>query len=89
MQSINFVNNKIAFVINAWDMEANWIASNGFVDYDFFLYKVFIQMNSLIHKVSPENKDKLVQNFKRLNKGKRYLGSNIPTITQKLQYALV
>ncbi len=89
MQSTKFVNDKIDFVINAWNIEADWISSNGFIDYDFFLYKVFIQMNSLIKKVSSENKDKLIRNFKRLNKGKIYLSTNIPTIKQKIQYALV
>ena len=48
MQSIKFANDKVDFVINAWDMEKDWISHNGFMDYDFFLYKVFTQMHSLM-----------------------------------------
>ncbi len=88
MQSINFVDDKIDFVIEAWTKEADWISKNGFRDHDFFLYKVFTQMNSLLKRVSPESREKIMHKFKRLNKGKIYLDSDIPTITQKIKYAL-
>lgn len=88
MQSIHFVDDKIDFVIDAWGKEADWISKNGFSDYDFFLYKVFTQMNSLLKKVSSENREKLMLKFKHLNRGKIYLDSDIPTITQKIKYAL-
>lgn len=88
MQSIQFVDDKIDFVIKAWEMEADWIFNNGFRDYDLFLYKVFTQMNSLLKRVSPKNKEKLIHKFKHLNKGKIYLDSDIPTIAQKIKYAL-
>ena len=45
-------------------------------------------MSSLIKKVSTENRYKLMQQFKNINKGKIYLASNIPTMTQKVKYAL-
>lgn len=88
MQSIQFVDDKIDFVIASWEREAKWISRNGFSDHDFFLYKVFTQMNSLLKKVTPENREKLTQKFRKLNKGKIYLDSDIPTITQKIKYAL-
>ena len=88
MQSIQYVNDKIDFVIKNWEIEADWISDNGFRDYDFFLYKVFIQMNSLLKKVSPENRIKLIQKFKQLNNGRSYLKCDIPTVTQKIKYAL-
>lgn len=88
MQSIHFIDDKIDFVIDAWTKEADWISRNGFNDYDFFLYKVFTQMNSLLKRVSSENREKLMQKFKHLNRGKIYLDSAIPTITQKIKYAL-
>lgn len=88
MQSIHFVDNKIDFVIEAWEREEDWLTRNGFNDYDFFLYKVFIQMNSILKRVSSENKEKLMHKFKQLSKGKIYLDNNIPTITQKIKYAL-
>lgn len=88
MQSIQFVDDKIEFVIRAWEMEADWISSNGIRDHDFFLYRLFTQMNSLQKKVSPENRDKLTRKFRHLNKGKIYLACDIPTIMQKIKYAL-
>ena len=88
MQSVKFADDKIEFVIKAWEIESDWISSNGFRDNDFFLYKVFTQMNSLRKRVSCENREKLTQKFKQLNKGKIYLSSDIPTIVQKMKYAL-
>ena len=88
MQSIKFANDKVDFVINAWDMEKDWISHNGFMDYDFFLYKVFTQMHSLMGNVYPENREKLEKKFRDLRKSKICLSSNIPTIRQKMKYAL-
>jgi len=88
MQSVKFVDDKIDFVIESWKIEEKWLYKNGFTDHGFFLYKVFAQMSSLIKKVSAENRYKLMQQFKNINKGKIYLASNIPTMTQKVKYAL-
>ena len=89
MQSIYLVDNKINFIIDAWKKEEKWIYRNGFSDYDFFLYKIFTQMDSILKKVSSKNKEKLMQEFKRLKRGKTFLNSCIPTITQKIKYVLV
>lgn len=87
-QSIKFANDKIDYIISAWDLENDWISHNGFIDHDFFLYKVFTQMNNLLKIISTENQKKLMQKFKNLNNGKIYLNSNIPTLMQKIKYAL-
>lgn len=70
MQSIHFVDEKIDFVVEAWEREAEWITRNGFSEHDFFLYKVFTQMNSLLKRVSSVNREKLLRKFKHLNRGK-------------------
>lgn len=88
MQSVKFVDDKIDFVIESWKIEEKWLSKNGFADRNFFLYKVFVQMSSLMKKVSAENKYKLIQQFNNINKGKLYLASNIPTMIQKVKYAL-
>lgn len=89
MQSICYVDDKVEYIIEAWDREKEWISMNGFNDYGFFLYKVFIQMTNVLKKVSNRNKKKLILNFRRLAKGKLYLASDIPTIAQKIKYALL
>lgn len=88
MQSINFINDKIDFIIKSWDIELDWISKNGFKDYNFFLYKVFIQMNNVIKKVSPENKEKILQKFKTL-RNNYSIDSSIPTIMEKIKYTLL
>ncbi len=88
MQSTKFVEDKIDFIIDAWKKEAEWIAKNGFTSRDFFLYRVFIQMENIAKKVSCENREKLDQAFKDLRNGERYLGGSIPTFGQKIRYIL-
>ena len=86
LQSINFIDNKVDFIITAWKKEAEWLSQNGFRDYDFFLYRVFSQMENILKKVSPENKKRLKQSFKKLNRGYRFLNTNIPTLKEKIRY---
>lgn len=88
MQSINFIDNKVNFIIDAWKKEAEWLLQNGFRDYDFFLYRVFSQMENILKKVSPENKKKLKQSFRDLNKGHKFLSINIPTLKEKIKYIM-
>ena len=88
MQSTNFVDNKISFVIDSWYLEADWLEENCFLDCDFLLYKAFTQMNSIIKKSSRENKKCLIANFKLLSKGNRFLKSDIATLKTKIQFYL-
>ncbi len=87
-QSIAFANEKVDVVIQNWEKEKEWIGANAFKDFEFFLYKVFIQMESLLKKVSPENQKKLLKAFKTFTHGKVYLHNPIPTGKQKMKYAL-
>lgn len=86
MQSIQFVNDKIDFVIEAWEREADWISSNGFSNYDFFIYISFMQLDNILNKVSSMSRSKLEHNFMRISKQKIYINNNIPTLKEKIKY---
>ena len=86
LQSIKFVDDKVNFIIKNWKIQKEWINRNGFIDCDFFLYKSFMQMSSILKKVSPINRKKLEYNFMCISEQKYYIDNSIPTLKEKLKY---
>ncbi len=86
MQSTKHIDEKIDFVIMAWEQEDAWLSMNGIKDRDFFLYRIFCQMKTLAPKISSGNKDILYRKFKEIKKNNIYLACTVPTVSQKLGY---
>lgn len=87
-QSINYINEKIDYIIASWKKELDWVLNNGFNDRSFLLYRIFIQMKGIINKVSLENKKKIIYEFKQISKNNYFIKNKIPTIKQKINYTI-
>jgi len=89
MQSINFIEDKVDCIIEAWKKENEWLKKQEIVCRDFFLYRVFTQMDNILKKVSYKSGEKLVQAFNELKEEQKYfLYSDIPTFKERIRYKL-
>lgn len=88
-QSINFPNCKIESIIESWNKELQWLKNNNYENFDFFLYKIYMQVKKILKKISNENKIKLRKNFYSIKKkcgNKIFLQDEISTIIEKIRY---
>ena len=87
-QSINFIDKKIDYIIESWKKEEEWINSNGIVDKSFYLYRIYIQMKHILNKVTLKNKNKIIQEFKKISKNNIVLKDKISSLKEKSEYTI-
>lgn len=88
-QSINFPDCKIDSIIESWNKELQWLKNNNYKNFDFFLYKIYMQVKNILKKISNENKIKLRKNFYSIKKkcgNKFFLQDEISTKIEKIRY---
>ena len=86
MQSVKFVDEKVDYIIQGWKQEKKWLKKNKYKDFDFFYYKVFVQLKSLLSKVSKNNQKKLIRNVNFLRFWHYWLHTPLATEQEKKQF---
>ncbi len=88
-QSIRDCDEKTDCVMEAWDLEKKWLLARGCTNLDFYLSCVFTQMESLRNRVSKENRTRLLSRFRQLRAESKRFNTALPSLSQRLRYALL